>query len=166
MKQLSPKLYKVWLYLILLILGYILAGWLLTVFQVSIWVWVITLAIILYLAKTGSEGIVLGSAGVMGIIFFGVIFRVWPKIWPRKIRLQDIPVGSGTRPKPIMLWPVTYILLWLFAILLVLGLAFAHKPLKFLGLNPQQCFYCLTLLSGLSLGIGVLIFKSSLFNFI
>ena len=58
MKQLSPDIYKAWLYLILLVLACILAGWLLTVFQVSIWVWVVTLALILHLAKAGSEGIV------------------------------------------------------------------------------------------------------------
>ncbi len=166
MKQLSPDIYKAWLYLILLVLACILAGWLLTVFQVSIWVWVVTLALILHLAKAGSEGIVLGSAWVIGIIFFGVIFKSWPEVWPSSIWLQAIPFGSGTEPRFLLLWPVAYILLWLFAILLVIGLAFAHKPLKSLGLNFKQSFYGLIFLSWLSLGIGVLIFKNSLFNFI
>ena len=166
MKHLPLDLYKAWLYLTLLALGFIVAGWLLTAFQVTGWAWFVTLVVILHVAKTGSEGIVLGSAWIIGIIFFGVIFHRWPQSWPKKIHWHAIFHESGTRPKPLLLWPIGYMLLWFFSTLLLLGLAFAHQPLQTLGLNSKQSFYSLIFLSWICLGIGVLIFKSNLFNLI
>ena len=166
MKHLPLDLYKAWLYLTLLAFGFIIAGWLLTAFQVTSWMWFVTLVLILHLAKTGSEGIVLGSAWIIGIIFFGVVFQIWPLIWPKKIRWSLFPHESGTQPKPLLLWPIGYMLLWLFSTLLLLGLAFADQPLQTLGLNSKQSFYSLIFLSWICLGIGVLIFKGNLFNLI
>ncbi len=166
MKQLLLERYKAWLYLILLTLGFMVAGWLLTTFHVAGWVWFVTLLVILHVTKARSEGIVLGSAWIMGIIFFGVVFQIWPSILPKKIRWQAVPHDSGTPPKPLLLWPIGYMLLWLFSTLLLLGLAFAHEPLQVLGLNSKQSFYSLIFLSWIGLGIGMLIFKSNLFNFL
>lgn len=121
-----------------------IAGWVLASFQVPVWVWLGTVLMILHLARSGSDGIFLAMSWTMGVICVGVIFKSWPTIIPEP---------------NIQIWSISYILLLLVTILLIFGLAFAHTPLKVFGFNSKQCVYLLMLLSGSSLGMGVIIFN-------
>ena len=141
-KRLSSEFSKAWLYLICLGVGYLIAGWILASFQVPVWVWIGTVLMILHLTRSGSDGIFLAMSWTMGVICVGVIFKSWPTI---------IPVPN------IQIWSISYILLLLLTILLIFGLAFANTRLELFGFNSKQCFYLLILLSGLSLGMGMII---------
>ena len=59
------------IYLLVLGLGYVSAGWLLAAFQVSGFVWIGTLGIILYLAKVGADAIVVARRLGRGDYFCG-----------------------------------------------------------------------------------------------
>lgn len=144
MKRLSTEFYKASLYLILLAVGYLIAGWILASFHASVWVWLGTVLMILHLARSGSDGIFLAMCWMIGIICTGVILKSWPTF---------IPLDN------IKLWSISYIFLLLLTILLIFGLAFAQTPLQSFRLNPKQGFYLLILLSGLSLLMGVILFN-------
>lgn len=107
-------------YLISLVAGFTLAGWLLTCFQGSVWVWLGTIGVIGYVAKAKGGAIAPASAWVVLLITILTLTKAWPTAFS-----QQFP--------PMLIWAGTLLLLWLFGVGLVLLLAFSDAILR----SPQ-----------------------------
>ncbi|MGB3535055.1 MAG: hypothetical protein WBA13_16280 [Microcoleaceae cyanobacterium] len=144
---------KIPLYLsgVIIMGGYTLAGWLLAAFNTPLWVWFGTVLIILYLANSGIEALVIANAWIVLMMFLVTVFKYWPEIWPSRIPQKEIA-----------LWSMTIMLVWVLGILLVTGLALTHKVLKLRGFTAIQRFSILVSLTGLGLGGGWLIFQAKI----
>jgi hypothetical protein len=137
------------LYLTILILGYISAGWLLAAFQVSSFVWIGTLGILLYLAKVGTDAIAVASAWIVGVISVGAVIKAWAPVWNSRMPYENA-----------RLWAGGLLLLWVWATVLVVLLAFAHARMQAIGLRFLRSSNGLALLIGIALGCGGLIYKA------
>lgn len=124
--QRSFKLFA-WAYLLLLLLGYGSAGWLLAAFGVPWLVWVGTLGITGHLIKAETDAIVLANVWVVAIVMVGVVIKAWVPQW-----------GSRVPFEQAQLWAIGLLLLWLWAMILVALLAVARKPLRSIGLKTAQ----------------------------
>lgn len=113
---LAPMLRTVF-YLISLVTGFSLAGWLLTCFQGSIWIWLGTIGTIAYIAKAKTGAIASASAWVVLLISIPTVTKAWPTEFS-----QQFP--------PMLIWAGTLLLLWLFGVGLVLLLAFSDSILR------------------------------------
>jgi hypothetical protein len=145
---LSKLMIQLFLYLFILLVGYTIAGWLLAAFNAALWVWLGTFLMILYLAKSGTEALLIANAWIVLIMFLVTLFKRWPPIWPSHIPEKEITV-----------WSTTIMLLWMLGILLVVGLALIHQAMKLRGFTSSQRFVVLVSLIGLTLGGGWLIFQ-------
>lgn len=122
-----PIPYRAWLYLVVLFLGYASAGWLLAAFQVPWPIWLGTVTITWYLTKVGPDAIAIASGWVVAIISIGAVEKAWAPVWSRQTPYQQA-----------QLWASGLLLLWFWAVLLVLMLAFADRPLQQLGWLRQR----------------------------
>lgn len=138
----APTTYLALLHLITLLLGYLSLGWLLAAFQVPLIVWLVTLGITLHLIKSEVDALALANIWVVAIVTVGVLFKAWLPIW------GDFQV----RP-----WAIGLMVLWLWATVLVLLLAFAQKPLRSIGFTAKQAFQVLIIATWTALGLGWLI---------
>jgi hypothetical protein len=143
----------IFVYWLILTTGYSLAGWLLAAFNTPLWVWLGTFLIIVYLAKSGTEGLLIANIWVVFIMFLVTIFKRWPQIWPSHIPEKDIT-----------LWSAIIMLLWSLAILLMMGLALTHQAMKLRGFTSILRLSILVSLTSFALGVGWLIFQAKLIS--
>jgi hypothetical protein len=142
------KLYHpLFLHLFLLLIGYMIAGWLLAAFNAPLWVWWGTTLVIIHLAKSGVEALLIANGWIVFIMFLVTVLKPWPQIWPSHIPYKEITV-----------WATTIMLLWLLAILLVVELALTHQKMKLRNLTTKQQFGILICWTGLALVGGRFIF--------
>ncbi|MGL5083054.1 MAG: hypothetical protein ACRC8A_16330 [Microcoleaceae cyanobacterium] len=134
-----------------LILGYMLAGGLLTIFEASVWVWLGTLVITLHLTNTGTEAVVLANAWILAVIFIAVVQKIWP------------PLLFGYLPKiNAPLWASLMIFLWFLAIGLVVLSAFVQRRMTLKKLKFSQKTDPLFSIVWMALGVGYFIVKLTL----
>ncbi|MGB3401394.1 MAG: hypothetical protein WBA77_01740 [Microcoleaceae cyanobacterium] len=138
------------IYGFILIGGYGIAGWLLAAFNAPLSIWLGSLFIILYLARSGQDGLLIANAWIVLIICLVTVFKRWPQIWP-----SQIPVNQ------IALWSTIIVLLWSLGIVLIVSLALTYKEMELRGFRAIQRFIILVSLTGLSLGGGGLFFSLS-----
>lgn len=150
-KLISSLKNPLYLYGGIIIGGYTLAGWLLAAFNTPFWVWFGTFLIVLYIANSGVEALVIANAWIVLIMFLVTVFKYWPEIWPSRIPQKEIA-----------LWSTTIMLLWILGIVLVTGLALTHKAMKRSGFTAIQRFSILVSLTGLGLGGGWFIFQAKI----
>lgn len=131
----------------MLFLGHGLAGWLLNAYSASVGIWLLTEAIVLYLAWSGTGAIALSSVGVMGIISAATLFTPCPS-GMLSIEMH-LTAAQG--------WAVALVLSWLLAMGLVFKLAFAKQQLNAVGLSRAQAFWLLVIITNVGLRLGQLI---------
>ena len=147
-KLLSILYNRLWIYGLIIVAAYGLAGWLLAAFSAPLWVWLGSLVMIVYLAKSGTEGLLIANAWIVLIIFLVTVFKRWPQVWPSQIPKTEIT-----------LWSTIIVLLWSFSILLIMSLALAHKAMELRNFTSIQRFIILVGLTGCSLVGGELFFR-------
>lgn len=135
------------LHLLLLLVGYTIFGWLLAAFNAPLWIWLGTILVIIHLAKSGIEALLIANGWIVFIMFLVTVLKPWPQIWPSHIPYKEITV-----------WATTIMLLWLLAILLVVELAFTHRRMKLSSLTSRQRFGILVCWIELALVGGGFIF--------
>lgn len=130
-------------YLIVLVLGYGLIGWLLAAFQATWPVWFGTLAVTLYLICSGPAAIALSQSWIVGIMTLAAVLKSWTPVW-----------GSQVPFEQAQLWAKGLLLIWLAAISLAVLLGFASTILQPWKLNPRLTRSSLVLLLWTALGLG------------
>ncbi|MFO7029471.1 hypothetical protein B9T07_05280 [Limnospira fusiformis CCALA 023] len=139
---------RFWVYTITLFLGYTVAGWFLAAFEVPWLVWLITGAVLLYLAKVGEEAIVLANAWLVLIMFIGTILKTWPTVW-----LPDLPFQNAP------LWAMILMGLWAFSMVLIIALAWGRTILSPVGLNSDRLSFILLGIPLVAMIVGSVIFR-------
>ena len=137
------------IYLLVLSLGYVSAGWLLAAFQVSGFVWIGTLGTLLYLARSGADAIVVASTWVVGVISVGAVLKAWTPVWHSRLPYENA-----------QLWAVGLLLIWLWAMVLVVLLAFAKIRMQTIGFRLLRSSLGLILWIWVTLGCGGLLYHA------
>jgi hypothetical protein len=130
-----PKIARTGAYLLVLWLGYVVAGQLLAVYNVPTVLWLGTFIATLHLAWAGTGAIAMGMVWVLVLIWIAAITYAMPAY------LHSLD-GS--------VWAISLFKLWARGIILVLLLAFAHRSL--------DAFWLLLGLVWSALGLGALIY--------
>ena len=138
-----------WIYLIVLSLGYGSVGWLLAAFQVPGFVWIGTSGILLYVAKIGADAIALASAWIVGVISVGAVLKAWTPVWHSRMPYEHA-----------QLWASSLLLLWLWAMVLVVLLAFAKTRMQTIGFRFLRSSNGLAFWIWMALGCGGLLYKA------
>jgi len=120
-------------YLIVLLVGYGLLGWLMAAFQVPWPIWLGTLSVTLHLICSGPAAIVLSEAWVVGVMFVAAASKAWADVW-----------GSHVPDENAQLWAKGLLLIWIGLTGLVFLLAFAGSALDKLGFRRSYRFYSFT----------------------
>lgn len=140
MKAEMPRLNRLPLvHLTALFLEYVLAGWLLSAYNVAWLTWVGTQAVTLHLAMVGFDAVALAVAWIVGIMWAGAFTYAWPKSIPW--------VGVAG-------WAAALALSWILGLVLILNLAKAHRAMKAIGFSKTQAFLILVIVTWVGLGIG------------
>jgi len=141
----SPIAHPVaWAYLIALLSGYVTIGWLLAAFQVSWLVWLTTLGVTLYLVNAGVDAIALANAWIVAVISAGAVAKSWAPIWDAQLPYKNAQA-----------WAMGLLALWLWTVVLGVGLGFAQPPMRSIGLGRSSTRMGLM---GMALGSGGLIY--------
>lgn len=130
-------------YLILLGMGCVAAGWLLAAFQVPWFVWCGTLGVMGHLARAKSDAIVLASAWVVLLMFIAAVTKAWTPAW-----YSNLPWENAR------LWARGLLLIWLGATGLVLLLAFAPSKLQSIDWSTPRTSTCLLIFTWITLLLG------------
>ncbi len=142
-------LFRLVIHLVLVFVGLMGMGWLLSAYAAPWLVWLGSGAVILYLSWIGPDAIALSLIWVIAVVWGAIISKVWPAVWP------EIMFGT-----PAQTWSLISLLIWIFAVFLILLLAFAQQKLCSIGYSRRFAFYTLLFTSGLALGLGRLIFNA------
>lgn len=128
-----------WAYLVILFLGYALAGWVLEAYGAPSFVWILTLLLTVHLARVGPDAIALSITWVVGLLWSAAYLGIHP---------QEIRWAHGG------IWGLSLLCLWILALFLVLQLAFAQRFIPTNKDKTTQKFYFLVKLiwGGLALG--------------
>jgi hypothetical protein len=151
MKSLFKSTWFCWTYLILLCLGYVGAGWLLAAYNVSWLIWLGTLLITIHLSIAQTGAIILANTWIVLIILLGIFFNT-------KISLTFLPFYKA------QIWAIGLLIVWFFAIILILMLAFAQTPLKkicLVGIKKARKYtsYISIVVTWIAIRLGYLIYK-------
>jgi hypothetical protein len=138
-----PKIARTGAYLLVLWLGYLVAGRLLAVYNVPPVLWLGTFLATLHLAWAGTGAIAVGMVWVLVLIWIAAIGYAMP------VHIQSL----DGRP-----WAISIFLLWARGIILVLMLAFSHRFLEPWNLRRTDAFWFLVGLVWSALGLGGLIY--------
>ena len=133
LKQLS------WLQPTVLLFGYILAGWLLSDYNVPWFIWLGTEAVTVHLAWVGFDAVAIATAWIVSLIWAGAFSRAW---------FRSIPWAG------ISVWATTLASLWFVGLMLVLALAQTEAVMRSNSLKKSQTFWILVVITWLGLGIG------------
>lgn len=139
-----PKIARTGAYLLVLWLGYVVAGQLLAVYNVPAAIWLGTFMATLHLAWAGTGAIALGMVWVLVLIWIAAITYAMPAYMHS---LDGSP------------WAMSLFMLWARGIILVLMLAFAHRFLESWNLRQNDTFWLLVGLVWSALGLGALIYR-------
>jgi hypothetical protein len=127
-------------HLVLLIVGYILGGWLLATFNVPWFIYAVTSAVTFHLVRSEIAAIPLASIWVTFMVSIAAMAT-----WPVHISAQ--------------LWALFLLMLWILALGLVFLLAFARPSIKMLNLIRWHHPIKLVISVWGSLVLGLLIAK-------
>lgn len=128
---------------LVLIPGYAIAGFLLTAYAVPWFIWLGTLAVTLYLAWVGVEGMILAGLWLLGLFFAGAVNRCWFVFFPQ----PDFRILA-----------LALLLNWVFGASLCWSLAQTSQHLRSHTPFTWRSWLYLAFLTGLGFAIGVLIF--------
>jgi hypothetical protein len=134
--------YANWIKLLILFLGYGVAGWLLSAYHASWLIWLVVEAMIVHLAWSGTGAIALATFGIAGIIWSATLAKAWFRVVP----WVGVPV-----------WAIAIGFSWLLGMALALNLAFIAQNLAFSGFKKAQIFCLLILITNLGLRVGQLL---------
>ncbi|MBW4691560.1 MAG: hypothetical protein KME27_07295 [Lyngbya sp. HA4199-MV5] len=132
---------KVRLRLLTLFLGCGAVGWLLMRYQASLVVWLLTEALMLYLAWAGTGAIALSVVGALGLIWSATLFH----------GKAEFLVWLGLPFTPAQHWATELILNWLLATVLIFNLAFTSQWLQIQGYRRTKAFYLLAIVTSFGL---------------
>jgi hypothetical protein len=138
-----PQIARTGAYLLVLWLGYLVAGRLLAVYNVSTAIWLGTFMATLHLAWAGTGAIALGMVWVLVLIWIAAISYAMP------VYIHSLD-GSP--------WAISIFMLWARGTILVLMLAFARRFLEPWHLRRTAAFWLLLGLVWSALGLGGLIY--------
>lgn len=129
--------------LLMLFLGCVAVGWLLIRYQASLAVWLITEALMLYLAWAGTGAIALSIVGVLGLLWSATLLHSKAKflVW------LGLPFTSAQH------WAAELLLNWLLATVLIFNIAFANEWLQASGWRKIRTFYLLAIVTSLGLSL-------------
>lgn len=125
-------------YLLGLLVAYTAVGWILAAYAAPGPMWIWTLALIVYVAWAG--------VGAIAVSMLWVVSVVW--------------IAAYTSAKPLHMnwqgstWAISLLGVWLFAISVVLMLAFAKPALESLRWSRKSTFYRLVIITGIGLILG------------
>ena len=123
--------YKAICYLIVLLVGYMVIGYLLAAYAVNQFFLVVNHLVTLRLSQTGTSAITLAIAWI-SMWIWGAVF-----VWAKPFALGAI------NPQIVALLLLSC---WTIAIGVIFLLAFAHEKMYKLGLNKHQTIYGLTII--------------------
>lgn len=138
-----------WFYLTALLLESVIAGWLLSDYNVSWLTWAGTEAVTVHLAWVGFDAVALAIVWIIGLVWAGAFSLAW---------LKSIPWAG------ISVWAASLSVMWFLGLALVLTLAQAETIMRFIGLRKTQAFWILIAITWIGLALGRLaenIFLSS-----
>lgn len=144
-KRMAHPIYA-WGYLFGLLMAYVAVGWILAAYAAPLPMWMWTLLLITYVAWADTGAI----AGAM----LWVVSVVW--------------IAAYTTATPLLMnwkgptWAISLVGVWIFAIGVVLLLAFARSAIQALGWSRIKTFYRLLMLTGTGLIIGRLLYLGSM----
>lgn len=127
------------LLLVLLFVGYALAGWFLTAYRTIGLGWLGTLAITTHLAWAGMGAMMVATAWVLGLVWTGAYWLAWP---------QDLP-WAGVAP-----WAGLLTLGWALGLSLAVGVALVRRKLLVAGYRRLEVFWLLMVIAITGLGCG------------
>lgn len=131
---------------LVLLPGYAIAGFLLTAYAVPWFIWLSTLAITLYLAWVGVEGMTLAALWLLGIFFAGAVNRCWFVAFPQ----PDFRILA-----------LALLLNWLFGASLCWSLAKISQDLRSHTPSTWRSWLYLSCLTGTGFATGILIYRIS-----
>ncbi len=137
-----------WFYLMTLLAGFLLIGWLLAAFQAPGLVWLGTLAVTLHLVKAEADAIVLGNAWIVTIMLIAAVKKAWTPAWNANLPAQDAS-----------LWATGLLLIWFSVIAMVILLAFAKPQLRSLGCSNRTASISLVIGLWSALLLGELLYQ-------
>ena len=146
-KRMAHPIYA-WVYLLALLTAYMAVGWILAAYAAPLIVWIWTILLIAYVAWANTGAI----AGAM----LWVVSVVW--------------IAAYTNATPLLMnwkgptWAISLVGVWIFAIGVVLILAFARPAVQALGWSHKGTFHRLLLLTGAGLFIGRFLYLGSISN--
>ncbi|WP_299409405.1 hypothetical protein [Acaryochloris sp. IP29b_bin.148] len=133
-KSVRSKIWT-WGYLLGLWSAYIAVGWVLSAYAAPALMWIWTLGLILYIAWAGSGGIAVAMLWVVSVVWIAAYTFATPLLMTWK--------GPT--------WAISLVGVWIFAIAVVLLLAFAQQALHW----PRKfAFTRLVVITYMGLGIG------------
>ncbi len=124
----------------LLVLGglYLAVGWILAAYDAPILMWIWTMILIVYIAWA--------NLGAITVAMLWVVSIVW--------------IAAYTSATPLLMdwkgptWAISIVGVWIFAIVVVLMLAFSQQALQPLSWSRRWTFYRLVIVTELGLIIG------------
>lgn len=146
-KRTTPPIYA-WGYLFGLLMAYITVGWVLAAYAAPSLMWIWTYLLIAYVAWAGT--------GAIAVAMLWVVSVIW--------------IAAYTSATPILMnwqgpsWAFSLVGAWIFAIGVVLLLAFARPALQTLGWHRQGTFYRLMMIASAGLILGHLLYLGSMPN--
>lgn len=138
-----------WLYLPVLLFGYIGTGWLLSDCNANWLTWAGTQVVTVHLAWVGFDAVALAIAWIVLLVWVGAFAMTWP---------QSVP-WAGIPP-----WAMGLAMTWIMALGLILTLAQVKKMLLSAGLSKSTAFWLLVIITSVGLGIGRMLDRGLLFN--
>lgn len=129
--------------LLTLFLGYGVLGWVLMSYSASLAVWLLTEAMMLYLAWSGTGAIALSVVGTLGILWSATLFH----------HEAELLVWLGLPFTPAQYWATELLLNWLLAMTLIFKIAFANQWFRTSGWHRAKTFCLLAIVTSLSLSL-------------
>lgn len=134
---------KIGFRLLLLFLGSELVGWLLISYRAPLAVWLVTEAMMLYLAWAGMGAIALSTVGALGLVWSATLFH----------RKAEFLTWFGLPFTPAQDWATELLLNWLLAMVLIFRIAFTYQWLEARGWNREKVFCLLAIVTSLGLSL-------------
>jgi len=133
--------------LLVLFLGSGAMGWLLISYKASLVVWLLTEAVMLYLAWAGTGAIALSVVSTLGILWSATLFH----------REAEFLVWFDLPFTPAQHWATELLLNWLLAMVLIFKIAFANQWLCTNGWNRAKTFCLLAIVTSFGLSLVQLV---------
>lgn len=135
-----------WAYLFGLLIAYMAVGWVLAAYAAPVLMWIWTVLLIAYIAWAGPGAIAGAMLWVVSVVWIAAYTTATPLLMNWK--------GST--------WAISLVGVWIFAIGVVLMLAFAQSAIQALGWSRRGTFYRLLMITGTGLVIGRVLYLGSI----